>query len=92
MPDETHQYGDAPVEEPTRKQMEVVMRTLDGYVNGDAKGADRKTGIVVMMFEFGDDPGRCNFMSNGVSRADLVTLMREIVARFEGQPELEGKA
>jgi hypothetical protein len=31
-------------------------------------------------------------MSNGAAREDIVTLMKEMIARFEGQPEMEGRA
>jgi hypothetical protein len=31
-------------------------------------------------------------MSNGADRKDVVTLMKEMIARFEGQPEVAGKA
>lgn len=72
--------------------MIAIMRTLDEFANPGLRGKDRKNAIVVMMFEFGTAPGRCNFMSNGVDRKDLVILMKEMVARFEGQPETEGRA
>lgn len=45
-----------------------------------------------MMFPFENFDGRCNYMSNGADRQDIVTLMREMIARFEGQPELKGQA
>ena len=45
-----------------------------------------------MMFPYGDTTGRCNYMSNGADRRDVVTLMKEMIARFEGQPEVSGKA
>jgi hypothetical protein len=37
---------------------------------------------VLLVFEFGDDPGRCNFISNGADRRDIVTLFKEMIARF----------
>jgi hypothetical protein len=45
-----------------------------------------------MVFPFGDVTGRCNYMSNGADRKDIVVLMREMIARFSGQPEISGKA
>jgi hypothetical protein len=47
---------------------------------------------VLLVFEFGDDPGRCNFISNGADRRDIVTLFKEMIARFEGQLEVSGRA
>jgi hypothetical protein len=60
--------------------------------NGQAKGKDRKTGFVLMVFPFADFDGRCNYISNGADRNDIVTLMKEMIARFEVQPEVKGRA
>lgn len=84
--------GDAPVEAAYHDKMTAIMRGLDEFLNGGAKGDARKTGIVIMMFPFGAATGRCNYMSNGADRRDIVTLMREMIARFEGQPEISGSA
>jgi hypothetical protein len=45
-----------------------------------------------MVFPFGDRTGRCNYISNGADRRDIVTLMKEMIGRFEGQPEMKGRA
>ena len=90
-----HQLGDAPIERKYQEAMQHVARTLDGFFNGDAKGKDRKTGFVLLVFPFNDQgrtDGRCNFISNGADRNDVVLLMKEMIARFEGQPETEGHA
>jgi hypothetical protein len=71
--------------------MVAVVQTLDELFNGKIGGPDRKVGFVLMVFPFGEG-GRTNYMSNGVDRKDIVTLMKEMVARFEGQPEIEGRA
>ena len=89
----TQRLGDAPIEQEYRDQMIAVARGLDEIFNGDAKGADRKAGFVLLVFPFGDAAGaRCNFISNGADRRDIVTLFREMIARFEGQPEQSGRA
>jgi hypothetical protein len=68
--------------------MNELARALDELFNGDLKGEARKTGFVLLTFALGDEPGsRCNFISNGVDRKDVVSLMKEMIARFEGQPE-----
>lgn len=85
--------GDAPIEEAYRAQMQAVAVTLDEFFNGRAKGRARATGFVLLVFPFGEgkaDAERCNFISNGAGRRDIVTLMKEMIARFEGQPEMEG--
>ena len=85
--------GDAPVQAEYRDAMNAIARGLDATFNGDATGPDRKTGFVLLVFPFGGaGAGRCNFISNGADRRDVVTLMKEMIARFEGQPEVSGRA
>lgn len=84
--------GDAPVEEEYRATMESVVRGLDQIFNGQARGHDRKVGFVLLVFPFGEKEGRCNYMSNGADREDVKTLLKEQLARFEGQPEVSGRA
>lgn len=85
--------GDGPIQKEYHDNMNAVARGLDQIFNGKAKGADRATGFVLLVFPFGDaGTGRCNFISNGADRRDVVTLMKEMIARFEGQPEISGRA
>jgi len=85
--------GDAPVEAAYHDKMTAIMSALDDFINDGAKAPNKKVGIVVMMFPYGDTAtGRCNYMSNGADRRDIVTLMKEMIARFEGQPETKGRA
>lgn len=86
-----HQLGDAPIEAEYHDKMVALAGALDEMFNGEVKGAARKTGFVLMVFPFGDH-GRCNYISNGPDRRDVVTLMKEMIQRFEGQPEIEGRA
>jgi hypothetical protein len=87
-----HSLGDAPIEPEYIEMMNAMAVALDEMFNGEAKGDDRKVGFVLMVFPFGDHEGRCNFISNGADRKDIVTLFKEMIARFEGQPETEGRA
>jgi hypothetical protein len=88
--------GDAPIEPKFNEAMNVAAVTLDGFFNGQTGGKvtqPRKVGFVLLVFPFGEEPGgRCNFISNGADRRDVVCLMKEMIARFEGQPEMSGKA
>jgi hypothetical protein len=84
--------GDAPVEAEYAESMKRVVGVLDDIFNFGKKGDERPVGFVLMVFPFGDRSGRCNYMSNGADRHDVVTLMKEMIARFEGQPELKGRA
>lgn len=84
--------GDGPVDAEYHQKMMAVAQAVDEFFNGEATGDDRKVGFVLMVFPFGDATGRCNYMSNGADRKDIVTLMKEMIARFEGQPELTGRS
>lgn len=85
--------GDAPIQEKYREAMNAVAAALDRTFNGEARGDDRKVGFVLLVFEYGEaDKGRTNFISNGADRKDLVVLFKEMIARFEGQPEASGSA
>jgi len=86
-----HDYGDAPVEERYREEMATVMRAINFYLNGDTPIPERKVACIVMMFNFGEGPGRANYMSNGIDRRDVITLMKEQIARFEGMPEVKSE-
>lgn len=87
------ELGDGPVSPEYKDRMLAIMKVLDDTMNPGHRGKGRKVGIVVLMFPYGDDPkGRCNFMSNGADRGDLVKLFKAMIARFEGQPEMKGRA
>jgi hypothetical protein len=75
--------GDAPIELEYRDKMNRVAQVLDNTFNGAAGGTDRKVGYVLLLFEFGEKEGRCNVISNGADRKEIVTLFREMIARFE---------
>jgi len=79
----SHRLGDQPVEDEYRAKLTAIMSALDDFLNDGKKGEDRTTGLVVLMFPFGDREGRCNFMSNGADRRDVVKLMKEMIGRFE---------
>jgi flagellin-like hook-associated protein FlgL len=86
------EYGDAPIQEEYRRLMEGIAGVLNKTFNGDAKRGERKTGFILLVFPFGEAGGRCNYISNGASRKDVVTMFKEQIAHFEGQPDIEGKA
>jgi len=88
-----HTLGDAPIEPEYIREMNVIVGALDEMFNGAAKHPDKKIGFVLLTFAYGEKEGsRCNFISNGADRKDIVTLFKEMIARFEGQPEMKGRA
>jgi hypothetical protein len=92
--------GDAPIEPKFEKQMNALAEAIDQLFNGDTamprgrgiRSDERKVGFVLLVFPFNDHDGRCNYISNGADRKDVVTLMKEQIKRFEGQPDVRGRA
>lgn len=78
------ELGDGPVEAAYSQAMNQVARLLDEVFNGHAQGKNRSTGFVLLVFPFGESGGRCNYISNGADRGDIVKLLREQADRFEG--------
>jgi hypothetical protein len=86
--------GDASIVAKYKQKMNDVAALLDRRFNGHRKGNDRPTGFVLLVFPFGEvQPGeaRINFISNGADRRDIVALFKELIARFEMQPNMEGE-
>ncbi|MGD9882384.1 hypothetical protein [Reyranella sp.] len=95
-----HQLGDAPIQQKYREQMNAIAHALDDVLNPElhappgTTGAARETGFVLLVYPIGNlanGDARCNYISNGADRKDVVALMKEMIARFEGQPEMAGR-
>lgn len=85
---EDEQIGSGPIEEQQRGVMNALASVLDEALN---PRRTRRIGFVLMVFPF-NAPGRCNYISNA-DRADVVTMLREQLAYFDGMPEnAEGSA
>ncbi len=83
-----HELGNAPIQEEYRAQMNAIAKALDETLNGKAKGPARKIGFVLLVFPFGEDPeGRCNYISNGADRRQIVKLLREQANRFDTETQ-----
>lgn len=86
-----HELGDAPIQDAYRAKMQAIAEALDEMFNGAVKGPERETGFVLLVYPFGqvrEGDAHCNFISNGADRKDVACLFKEMIARFEGQPEL----
>ena len=79
------------IEAKYRAQMQGVAEALDEAFNGTSKHPHKEAGFVLLVFPYGSHDGRCNYISNGADRKDIVTLFKEMIARFEGQPEMTGR-
>jgi hypothetical protein len=83
--------GDAPIEPRLHRLMNVLATTIDTLLNGAPLTVDKQNGFVLLVFPLDGHEGRCNYISNA-DRADVLTMLKEQVRRFEGQPELKGTA
>lgn len=84
-----HSLGDAPIEPAYHELMNRLAHLVDDYFNGGKR--PKTTGFVLLVFPLEDHGGRCNYISNA-ERADIIVLLKEQVARFEGMPEASGHA
>ena len=76
MTKSTNGLGDQPIENKYRDDMRALVGQLDKVFNGDSVGQERTTGFVLMIFPFNTEGGgRCNYVSNGANREDIVVLM-----------------
>jgi hypothetical protein len=86
-----HQIGDGPIDPELVEAMNDLARFLDNFFNGPKRGDDRDTGFILMVFPFRSHEGRCNYISNA-DRDDVKILIKEQLARFEGQANIKGRA
>ena len=76
------ELGDQPIEPVYERTMQELAGAIDRVFNGFATGGDRRTGFVLLVFPFGEAEGRCNYISNGADRRDVVKLLEEQARRF----------
>jgi hypothetical protein len=82
-------YPDEEISEDHRRAMNYLAQTLDDIFNGSTR--PKKVCFVLLVTEFDNMEGRVNYIANG-ERKDITTMLKEILARFEGQPEQSGTA
>lgn len=78
-----NKIGSGPIEPEYVAQMTAVAHTLDALFNKGLKGPQRTTGFVLLVFPFGEKEGRCNYISNGADRQDIIKLLREQANRLD---------
>lgn len=84
-----HAIGDAPIEDRFYEQMNAIANALDDIFNPDWRSRGRATGFVLLVFPFNEHKGRANYISNA-DRKDMVAMLKEQLAYFEGMPSGEG--
>lgn len=85
----TTEMGFGPISADHREMMSNIARALDQGFNGDLKGHDRTVAFVLLTAPFDTTDGRVNYISNG-DRRDIVTMLKELLARFEGRYDEKG--
>lgn len=74
----------------TNEIMQQIARMTDAVLNGSTR--PRQNGFVVLVFPVDAPEGaRTNYVSN-CNRSDIIVALKEVVARFEGQPHQTGRA
>jgi len=69
--------------------MNALAKGVDKALNGEA--GKKTNGFLLMVFPFDGFDGRANYISNA-NRDDVIVLLKEQLARFEGMPDQKGKA
>jgi hypothetical protein len=81
-----------PITPEFKQMMNDLASDLDHMFNRGLKGKDKKNAFVLLLAPFNGPPGqRANYISNA-DRETVVILMKEVIARFEGQPDVTGQA
>ena len=83
------QIGDGPIEQKLLDAMNSLAKGIDSILND--KKRPKENGFILLVFPFEGHDGRCNYISNA-RREDVVVLLKERLARLEGQPEMKGHA
>ncbi len=88
--------GDGPIEPHLVEMMNALGHGVDEILNGAAALPGlpkrvKRNGFILLVFPFEGHEGRCNYISNAL-REDVVVLLKEQLKRFEGQPEVTGRA
>jgi hypothetical protein len=96
---EVHPSDHHPVQEEYRVKMAAMARLIDEHFNGEKATRDgpRSIGFALLVFPFtdlgklGKGEDRINYMSNA-ERVDMLTAMKEFIARAEGRMQGGGNA
>ena len=74
----------------TAKALQTLAGAIDDVLNGSTR--PKATGFVLLVMPFdGPEGARANYISNA-KREDVLVMLKEVVARFEGQPHQSGRA
>ena len=84
-----------PIPDEHIEAMNALAGAIDDVLNGPQLPGlqlDRKGCFVLLTANFGEiDNGRVNYISNG-NRSDMIAMVKECLARLEGQASEAGRA
>lgn len=73
----------------TTNFMQGLARTVDALITG---ATDQRLGFALLVFDLdGTEGSRTNYVGN-CDRKDMLAALKEVVARWEGQPQQRGTA
>ena len=76
----------------TKTTMQAIATAIDEAINGRPLPSEKEFGFVLLIFDKdGEDLNRTNYISN-CERKDIVSALKEIIARFERQAAQSGRA
>ena len=81
--------GDGPVDQKFVNVMHTLAHAVDHLLNGTRE--PKPNGFILIVFPFSEvgDRGRANYISNA-KRDQVVTMLKQQIARFEGMPDVTG--
>ena len=71
-----------------REKMNDIAHRLDRTFNGDAKGADRKVGFALLVFELGKQGKQSVSYIGNVKRVEMLGALRELVERWDNEAKV----
>jgi hypothetical protein len=77
--------GDGVVQPEFVEAMKAIAMGIDAMFN---EPDDKEVGFILMIFPFGDDGARCNYMSNAY-RDDVLKMLKEQIRYFEADKRRE---
>ncbi len=74
-----------PIERQHRDLMNAVAQGLDDVFNGkDCPNGEKKVGFFLTVFNFDEEAGRFNYISNA-DKLDVRAMLTDVLARIEGR-------
>lgn len=75
--------------DPTTDFMQSLARTVDALLTS---ASGQRLGFALLVFDLdGQEGSRTNYVGN-CDRKDMLAALKEVVARWEGQPQQRGRA